>query len=130
MRRDRTALIRSAYALSTLLLLVSHARSAVFLTLPVVDVASAAAVAFTGAFLLGCVFGFSGVPDGRWWGFVGLYVATASATFGMGISMVPFVVRVFPAELRSVLLIAINFAFLVGLVAVQVEVRREASAAV
>lgn len=116
MSQLQTQMFSYAYAGAGILAVILHPGLLAFLDFSMPGLSGALASVLTWAFLVGGLAGALGTARQRWWGFVGLYVATLAASFGLAICMVPFVVTAFPIESRTVPLLALNAVFLMGLV--------------
>ena len=73
-------------------------------------------------FVACCLGGALGIVWRKWWGFAGLYTATFIGTFGLALSMVPFVINAFAVESRTILILMLNSVFLVGLIVLHLSV--------
>ena len=123
--RKQTQILSYAYAAAAALAVALHPGVVSFLDFSVPGISGIGASVVTWAFLLGCALGAFGVAMQRWWGFAGLYLATAVGTFGLAICMVPLIIVAFPAEARAVPLLVLNAAFLLGLVLLHVAIWRQ-----
>jgi len=129
MSQNQTQILCYAYSATGALAVLVHPSLLVFLDFSIPGKSGVAASLFTWVFIASCFAGAAGVAMRRWWGFASLYLATAAASTGVAICMVPFVIQAFPPRSRLLPLLGLNAIYLGGLVALHLAVGRQSRAA-
>lgn len=77
-------------------------------------------VMITLLFFISALAGFIGLFRGKLWGYIGIYIFIPVSTYGMGISVFPFIIKLFPPNSRTKIIILIGALTLLAIISIHI----------
>lgn len=74
-------------------------------------------------FFISALLGFIGLFRGRLWGYISIYIFVPVATYGMGISVFPFIIKLIPYTYRTTAIIVVGILFLLTTISIHISKR-------
>ncbi len=71
-------------------------------------------------FFISALAGFIGLFNGKIWGYIGIYIFIPVSTYGMGISVFPFIMKSFPPTYRTTIIIVIGAVILLTAILIHI----------